>query len=260
MIIVTSLIAFCLYLYCAYNFAQNKFTGSLKAILILAILNQAITILSIADSGIVFRIYNLLAAIVLSSLFTLVLSLIFDWQGRFKQAYLVLSVFAAISCILALLPLAERSDLNTSVAINIHHFLAALAYGFFILALAQMIETYLKSRAIREYKPESNHEGISLLEMEGIVFTKITYGFIVLSLTIATGIYVGLSITNEIVIAFNHKNLFAFLTWLTCVVLLFGRWQLGWRGKIAIQFIIACNVFLILSYLVTILVIDVILA
>ena len=49
--------------------------------------------------------------------------------------------------------------------------------------------------------------------------------------------------------AFTHKSVFSILAWLTFGALLAGRWRAGWRGRRATAWIVAGTVFLLLAYL-----------
>jgi len=46
----------------------------------------------------------------------------------------------------------------------------------------------------------------------------------------------------------SHKTAFSIISWALYAILLFGRHVLGWRGKIAIRWIIAGFAMLMLAY------------
>ena len=48
---------------------------------------------------------------------------------------------------------------------------------------------------------------------------------------------------------FAHKSVFSVLGWTTFGTLLFGRWRYGWRGRVALRWIIAGTMFVFLAYL-----------
>ncbi len=50
-------------------------------------------------------------------------------------------------------------------------------------------------------------------------------------------------------VTFTHKNLFSVLGWLAFAVLLFGRWRYGWRGRRALYWIVGGTTLLVLGYL-----------
>ena len=47
---------------------------------------------------------------------------------------------------------------------------------------------------------------------------------------------------------FDHKTLFALLSWLTFAILLIGRYAYGWRGRTALRFTLTGFVMLLLAY------------
>ena len=57
----------------------------------------------------------------------------------------------------------------------------------------------------------------------------------------------------------THKSVFSALGWLTFGALLWGRWRYGWRGRVALRWIIAGTVFVFLAYLGSKFVIEVLL-
>jgi len=57
----------------------------------------------------------------------------------------------------------------------------------------------------------------------------------------------------------NHKTIFTILAWLSYALVLFGRVNFGWRGKKSITISLLAFVFLILAYLGTKFVVEIIL-
>ena len=47
---------------------------------------------------------------------------------------------------------------------------------------------------------------------------------------------------------FDHKTLFALLSWLAFAILLLGRYAYGWRGRMALRFTLLGFVMLLLAY------------
>jgi ABC-type uncharacterized transport system permease subunit len=48
---------------------------------------------------------------------------------------------------------------------------------------------------------------------------------------------------------FTHRNVFSLLGWLTFAALLVGRWRYGWRGRVALRWIVVGTLFVFLAYL-----------
>ncbi|MBF2735122.1 MAG: cytochrome c biogenesis protein CcsA [Betaproteobacteria bacterium AqS2] len=226
----------------------------------LGILSQSAALLTVADGQLAFRNYSLLTALAFFVLAALVLNCLLDRRGGFRQAWMALCALAGCASLLALLPLAGRDGQAEGVAANVHLILATLAYALFLLSFIQMIDAVSQARRLAKPGAEAARQGgeMPLLAKEALVFRHITLGFAILTLTIGTG--VALALLNGEAIEFDHKNLFAALTWLFCLALLAGRRWRGWRGRIAFKMFLACNVCLVLSYLGTVFVLDVLLA
>ena len=50
-------------------------------------------------------------------------------------------------------------------------------------------------------------------------------------------------------VTFTHKNVFSVAGWLAFATLLFGRVRYGWRGRTALRWILAGTLLLVLGYL-----------
>jgi ABC-type uncharacterized transport system permease subunit len=87
-----------------------------------------------------------------------------------------------------------------------------------------------------------------LLTLERFLFRLVAAGFVLLTLTLASGMLFSEQIFGKPV-TFTHKPVFALLGWLTFGALLWGRWRYGWRGRVALRWIIAGTVFVFLAYL-----------
>ena len=58
---------------------------------------------------------------------------------------------------------------------------------------------------------------------------------------------------------FNHKVLFGIISWGVFAILLWGHYAYGWRGRIAVRWTVSGFVFLLLAYLGTKFVLEVLL-
>lgn len=236
----------------AGNCGQRRKTACYAGILLQSIgLYQSGAIVALAEInvGVAFSYYSLLALVVLA---------VVDRQSNFPSSWRVLSVLASLGALITMLPLAGH-EVNTSArGFNIHLILATFAYGFFLSSLAQMLEIYWLNRALSSSHAIIASGNLPLLTMEKQVFRNITVGFGLLSLTIASGMLVSL-LAGTGIGGLSHKILFAWLTWVFCAILLMCRWRMGWRGIIALRWFAASIVSLSLSYLGTVIVVDLIL-
>ncbi len=95
-----------------------------------------------------------------------------------------------------------------------------------------------------------------LLTLEQWMFRFIYAGFVLLSLSLLAGAVAG---GSGFVLRPQHKTYFAFLAWLCFGVLIAGRLWFGWRGKPAVRVAYSGSVLLLLAYVGTRFVLEVIL-
>lgn len=87
----------------------------------------------------------------------------------------------------------------------------------------------------------------ALLTMEKLLFRVIGIGFILLTLTVASGILFSEQLFG-VAVKWDHKSVFAILSWMLFAALLAGRRWRGWRGKTALRFTLAGFATLVLAY------------
>src|SRR4030095_15289323 len=68
-----------------------------------------------------------------------------------------------------------------------------------------------------------------------------------LTLTLLSGIFFSETLFGK-ALTFNHKTVFAILSWLIFAALLIGRHLRGWRGQLALRWTLAGFVALLLAY------------
>ncbi len=140
----------------------------------------------------------------------------------------------------------------------VHFIIAFLAYSLLGLAALQaglmlILENKIKKRQIVLLNNQP-----SLLELEKALFYLLQVGFILLTLTLVTGI-IFTEALFESILRFNHKTVFALLSWFVFAGLLWGRKKYGWRGRKATTWTLLGFVLLILAYFGTKFVLEVIL-
>jgi ABC-type uncharacterized transport system permease subunit len=97
-----------------------------------------------------------------------------------------------------------------------------------------------------------------LLTMETLLFRIIGAGFVLLTLTLGSGIIFSEELFGK-PLQFTHKTTFGFLSWAIFGALLAGRAFYGWRGKSALRWTFAGFITLVLAYLGSRFVLEVIL-
>jgi ABC-type uncharacterized transport system permease subunit len=87
----------------------------------------------------------------------------------------------------------------------------------------------------------------ALMTMEKLLFRLIAIGFSLLTLTLVSGIVFSEQVFGK-PLQWDHKSVFALLSWLLFGALLAGRAWRGWRGKTALRFTLAGFTTLLLAY------------
>jgi ABC-type uncharacterized transport system permease subunit len=87
----------------------------------------------------------------------------------------------------------------------------------------------------------------ALLTMEKLLFRLIAFGFVLLSLTVLSGVVFSEELFGR-ALKWDHKSVFTLLSWVLFAVLLAGRQFRGWRGKTALSFTLAGFATLLLAY------------
>jgi ABC-type uncharacterized transport system permease subunit len=81
--------------------------------------------------------------------------------------------------------------------------------------------------------------------MEKLLFRLIALGVIALSISLLSGfIYLDDMFAQHLV----HKTVLSIIAWSVFVILLWGHYMFGWRGKIAIKWSMTGFVLLMLAY------------
>lgn len=162
---------------------------------------------------------------------------------------LVLPVAAACVLLPALFPPAHPLAHTELPAFKFHFLISLLAYSLFTIAslhvaLMALVERRLHggtfTRAVRSLPP--------LLTMESLLFRIIGAGFVLLTLALLSGVLFSEEVFGR-PITFSHKTLFAWLSWIIFAALLAGRQIYGWRGRIAVRWTLAGFLTLVLAYL-----------
>lgn len=98
----------------------------------------------------------------------------------------------------------------------------------------------------------------ALLTMEKLLFRLIAFGFALLTLTVFSGVLFSEQLFGT-AFKWDHKNAFTMLSWLLFGILLAGRFWRGWRGKTALRFTLTGFATLLLAYVGTRFVLEVVL-
>lgn len=130
-----------------------------------------------------------------------------------------------------------------------HIAIALVAYALFVVvALQALVMTGLEKRLHAGRAAATAAAAPPLLTLERYMFRLLGAGFVLLTLTLASGMLFSEEIFGKAV-TLTHKNVFSVAGWLAFAVLLFGRWRYGWRGRTALKWILVGTLLLVLGYL-----------
>jgi ABC-type uncharacterized transport system permease subunit len=127
----------------------------------------------------------------------------------------------------------------------LHIVTAIAAYGLFGAAV---LHAALLNRADKQMRmlpqrpvPQSGSFGLPLLRLERLTFRFVVAGFVLLTATLFVGWWVA-------PFHWTHKTVFSILSWAVFATLLAGRRAFGWRGAHATRWLYAGAGLLLLAY------------
>jgi ABC-type uncharacterized transport system permease subunit len=182
------------------------------------------------------------------------LTVLIYWLGNFFYRLdglqsLVLPV-AAVAVLLPVISPAVSPLPNTDFLVfRIHLLIAMLAYSLFTIASLHVLLMALVERRLHGGTlPHVLQQLPPLLTMETLLFRIIWAGFILLTLTLASGVVFSEELFGRAA-KLNHKTVFGVLSWLIFALLLGGRHVYGWRGRVAVRWTLAGFFTLVLAYI-----------
>ncbi|MCG3186674.1 MAG: hypothetical protein IOMNBAOH_01237 [Rhodocyclaceae bacterium] len=192
------------------------------------------------------------------------LALSFYWiESFFARVDGLQMVALPAAAVSAALPLAWPGQhavlAPASLQFQVHFLTAMLAYSLFALAaLHALLMATLERQLHRGRLPRALSGLPPLLTLESLLFRLIQLAFVFLTITLASGVLFSESLFGQ-ALGFTHKSLFAVASWLLFGTLLLGRHLWGWRGRVAIRWTLTGFVVLLLAYVGTRFVLEVVL-
>jgi ABC-type uncharacterized transport system permease subunit len=147
--------------------------------------------------------------------------------------------------------------LNPGAGMLSHILLSILAYSVLALCAVQALVLAVQERELKHHHLRGILRALPPLQtMEAMLFEGLWLGLGLLTLAIATGaIYVDNLLAQHLV----HKTVFSVAAWIIFAALLWGHRAYGWRGHIAVRWTLIGFVVLVLAYVGTKLVLELIL-
>jgi ABC-type uncharacterized transport system permease subunit len=142
-----------------------------------------------------------------------------------------------------------------SPLLPVHWMLGVASYGLFGAAV---LHALLLDAAERQMRPkpgklpppagaDGSPLGLPLMRLERLTFRFVDAGFVVLSATVLFGVWTVWSTPAPW--RWDHKTVFSLLGWATLGALIVGRHVRGWRGRRATRWLYAGAALLLLAYI-----------
>jgi len=150
----------------------------------------------------------------------------------------------------SLVPLQGKSSLfpwHVAIAILAYSTLTIAAFHAVLMALQEGRLHAPSEAGRRDWLSKAIDRLPALLTMEKLLFRLIAFGFGLLTLTVVSGIGFSEQLFGT-PFKLDHKNAFTMMSWLLFGALLAGRFWRGWRGKTALRFTLTGFATLLLAY------------
>jgi ABC-type uncharacterized transport system permease subunit len=150
----------------------------------------------------------------------------------------------------SLVPLDGKSELfpwHIAIAILAYSTLTIAAFHAVLMALQESRLHAPPGAAATGWLAVTLDRLPALLTMEKLLFRLIGFGFFLLTLTVLSGVVFSEQLFG-IPFKPDHKTVFTMLSWLLFGALLAGRAWRGWRGKTALRFTLSGFATLLLAY------------
>ena len=225
----------------------ERFGGALRAALLIGWVAHAIAIAAdIAGVGSEVVVARFGFAPALSMTLWLVLA-VYVVESRFVPLPGARRTLALLGIVVVTLAWLFPGELRPQLAsrwVPLHWVLGIASYGLFGAAV---LHAAMLNRAERQMRPAAVArpgavKGMPLLRLERLTFRFVGAGFIVLSAAILLGVW----FANPW--RWDHKTVFSMLGWVVFAALLGGRRAFGWRGPAATRWVYTGAALLLLAY------------
>lgn len=160
---------------------------------------------------------------------------------------LIIMPVAALTLIVEYIyPVSHLVSTHEQGGLGVHILLSILAYSLFGLAVVQAMLLSIQERHLHNRHPGGLIRTLPPLEtMEILLIQMITIGFSLQTFSLLSGfIYLEDMFAQQMV----HKTVLSIAAWIVFAILLFGRWQFGWRGRTIVHWTSTGFIMLLLAY------------
>lgn len=200
-------------------------------------------------------------------------------EGWFFRLHGMLPLLLGLATILSFLPTIYEGGIISTKSVHtpgfkVHFITANMAYGIMFLASLQAVLMTLQDRSLRSQQQHGASSWSqllvlgkqsrlldqlpSLLTMERVMFNVIGIGFCLLTIAVFSGVFFSQTLFGRPLI-FDHKTVFSLLSWVMFGGLLYAHWKVGLRGAEASKWVLGSFGVLLLAYVGSRFVIEVIL-
>jgi ABC-type uncharacterized transport system permease subunit len=207
-----------------------------------ALLRQTVWI----EGAINFSIANALSAVTW-------LMVVLLWAGNFWRRFVgVAALLLPVAAICSLLPPWDPHPhwlryLDQPWA-ALHVAVALAAFSLFAVAALQAVLLMSVEKRLHGRQSHTLDQSLPpLLTLERFLFRMIGVAFVLLTLTILSGVFFSEELFQQ-PFRLSHKIVFTMLAWGLFAGLLYGRSRYGWRGRVALRWILIGSAMLLVAY------------
>lgn len=118
---------------------------------------------------------------------------------------------------------------DQSLGVNVHVISSILAYSLFTISALQSLFLAIQEQRLHNHRPGWIIRRLPPLQvMEALLLQLVELGVLLLSISLITGAIFLENIFQQHLI---HKTVLSTIAWFIYIILLWGRWQYGWRGR-----------------------------
>jgi ABC-type uncharacterized transport system permease subunit len=177
-------------------------------------------------------------------------------RTRLDALRVIVLPMAAIAALLPLFfPGADHSGLARAPLFFPHLLVGTLAIGVLVMAAMHALLMMAADQMLHHRSPSKPplfarwfDQMPPLMALERLLFQFISIGFVLLTLTVGSGVLFSEQVFGR-ALRFDHKSAFSIAAWILFGILLIGRYLWGWRGRMAWRMTLAGVAFLLLGYI-----------
>lgn len=206
----------------------------------------------VAHAGVLFGMHpgaldlHFFAALSLVAGVVAALTLIVNLTRPVAALGVIVFPLAAVLLAIDMFASPRTTPLEMDWQIKLHVTVALLAFGVLSIAAALAILLALQERALRHRQFGPWLRALPPLTLtEALLFRLIGAGFVLLTLTLLSGILFVADLFGQHLV---HKTALSIVAWFVFGALLLGRWRYGWRGRRAVNLTLLGMTILLLAF------------